>query len=559
MALGTILITAVPTPAGNVSSKYRDGDDSAASPPTDPQIGQPNVLSSTAVDIPLLTASTGGTAPLAYELSLSTTSGIAGFSVTDANADFSGDGVYSATGLTGETQYWVRLACVDTDGRRSGYSGTVAFTTLAAGGGDVTAPTAPSNLAASSTTAGRASLTWTNGTDAVGIAYTDVIRGNSVGGAPTNSGTVIDTVVGTGSAYTDVSAPSGSEVFYRVQHRDAAGNVSTQSDRVFITIASASSDLIRFAPGHYFRPGLNDEISATVTKINSYGSHIKGVLLLRKWKLIETSKGVYSWSDLDAVVNACVAKSKKLLIRVQDRAFGTSDPLSGCPTYLQTEGLTYANTTKLVAGAALWRSGAMDYNIGVYRKIVDRYGDDTILVGLVGEESTFGPTTGIPADYSASAVITQEIRRLQALRAYAPQLPYYLMANYLPGDTSNYTNLQRYFAAARADFGVYMCGGPDLLLNDPPPSPGQDIILGTNGGINHIGPYLSATSTESKDFTDGGTVATLYSYAYNTFRANIMSWSTVNPSWASTVEPYLATHPVRTTVPTNLVGLVTQL
>jgi hypothetical protein len=246
MALGYILLTCVPTPSGIVSSKYRDGDDSEVAPPSDPEIGQPNVLNDGAVDIPLVTASTGGTAPLVYELERSTTSALAGFAVVDANADFSGDGVYSQTGLTALTQYWWRLACVDADLRRSGYSAVFTATTAAAGGGDVTAPTAPTNLAATSTVAGQASLTWTNGTDAVGIAFTDVIRGNSVAGTPTNDGGVIYSVVGTGASYTDQTAPSGSEVFYRVQHRDAAGNVSAQTARCFVTITAASSDALPF-------------------------------------------------------------------------------------------------------------------------------------------------------------------------------------------------------------------------------------------------------------------------------------------------------------------------
>ena len=246
MSLGYILLTCVPTPSGVVSSKYRDGDDSQESPPTTPEIGQPSVASSTTVNIPLATASTGGTAPTVYELERSATSSLSGFAVVDANADFSGDGVYTDTGLTASTQYWWRLACVDSISRRSGYSSTFTATTQAIGGGDVTSPTPPTNLVAISTTTGTANLTWTNGTDAVGIAYSDVIRGNSVGGVPTNDGTIVATITGTASSYTDQTAPAGSEVFYRVQHRDAAGNVSTQTSRYFLTIAAADPDAVPF-------------------------------------------------------------------------------------------------------------------------------------------------------------------------------------------------------------------------------------------------------------------------------------------------------------------------
>lgn len=567
MALGNILITCVPTPSGTVTTKYRDGDDSAANPPSTPVIGQPNVINSTTADIPLVTASTGGTAPRAYELSLSTTSAIAGFSVADANADFSGDGVCTVTGLAASTQYWARLATVDADGRRSGYSGTFTFTTAAAGGGDVTAPTAPSSLAATSTVAGRASLTWVNGTDAVGIAYTDVLRGNSVAGVPSNSGTVIDTVVGTGSSYTDVSAPAGSEVFYRVQHRDAAGNVSAQSARVFVTIASAGTDLIRFAPGHYFRPGYTETsttISSIVTKLlTTYDSRIKGIALARYWKLIEPTKGSMYWNDLDAVFNACVTSGKKFMFRLQTRRFNSTNTASVCPQYLIDENLTY---TAKSTGTASWRQAAMDYQIEVTKRVIDRYGDSSTFVGIFGEETAYGPTSTLPSDYSAQSLINQEIRYMQALRAYAPQLPYYALPNYLSGEGVTSAAMASYFAAVRSMIGVYVSGGPDLLLYDPPMCSAQQYITGAVGGVNHIGAYGSVTSVEFKDFNDaaaaGVTSATaaaaLYNYGQNTFQANIMTWVDSAPGFAD-VYSYINGRPTRQTVPSTLVGLVTQL
>ena len=240
MALGNILITAVPTPGGIVSSKYRDGDDSLATPPSTPEISQPVAVSDTEFDVPLLTASTGGTAPLAYELSLSSTDAVSGFSVHDAAADFAGDGVYNGTGLTAETQYWARLACVDDDGRRSGYSTVYSFTTQAAGGGDATAPTTPTSLLATSTVTGVAEVSWVNGTDAVGVVYTDILRGDGDGaGNPVVSGSVIQTLTGSPPAqtYHDAAAPAGDEVYYRIRHRDAAGNIGDYTNRYFVTVA----------------------------------------------------------------------------------------------------------------------------------------------------------------------------------------------------------------------------------------------------------------------------------------------------------------------------------
>ena len=426
MALGTILITAIPTPSGIVSSKYRDGDDSEASPPTDPQIGQPLVGSSTTADIPLVTASTGGSAPLAYELSLSTTSSQAGFSVADANADFTGDGVYNATGLTAATQYWVRLACVDADSRRSGYSGTFTFTTASASGGDVTAPTAPTNLSATSSTAGRASLTWTNGTDAVGIAYTDVLRGNSEAGVPTNSGTVIDTVAGTVSSYTDTSAPAGNEVFYRVQHRDAAGNVSSQSARVFVTIVSEPSGTKRWTPGHYIKTQGTDsrtdqsvywtQVFNELDKAATY-SPMKGAFVNLAWGSFNTTGSTFSWTEVDALFTKADSLGLKLIIAITYKNFATAVGLI-CPTDLKSAH-TYATSSGWIS--AIWRTSVMNRYIAAYQAFATRYKDRSALESVSWSESapSWASVTP-PSDYSNSALSTQ----LQVLATSAvPMFP----------------------------------------------------------------------------------------------------------------------------------------
>ena len=422
MALGYILISAVPTPGGIVSSKYRDGDDSAAQPPTTPEMGQPNVLNDDAVDIPLVTASTGGTAPLVYELERSSTSGIAGFAVVDANADFSDDGVYSQTGLTAETQYWWRLACVDADLRRSGYSGVLTATTEAAGGGDVTAPTAPSNLVATSTTAGQASLTWVNGTDAVGIAFTDVLRGTSTGGTPNGDAVVIYTVVGSGTSYDDITAPAGAEVFYRVSHRDAAGNVSLRSSPYTVTIASASSESKRWNPGHYIKTegsynstnqsGYWTTVFANLDKAKLFAP-MKGGYVNVAWGAWNTTGSTYDWTALDALFAKADSLGFKLIVSLCYKSFG-----GGAMAYVAPVDLQAANVYQTTTGwiTAVWRASVMNRFIAAVQAFADRYKNRSTLESITWSEST--PSTfaaGFPSDYSRPALSAQ----LQSLTASA--------------------------------------------------------------------------------------------------------------------------------------------
>lgn len=423
MALGNILITAVPTPSGIVSSKFRDGDDSGASPPTDPQIGQPSVLNDDAVDIPLVTASTGGTAPLAYELSLSTTSGIAGFAVVDASADFSGDGVYSLTGLAASTQYWVRLATVDSavPPRRSGLSGTFTFTTEAAVGGDVTAPTAPTNLQATSTVAGQASLTWTNGTDAVGIARTFILRGNSSGGVPTNAATVIDEVVGTGSSYTDVSAPAGQEVFYRVYHGDDAGNTSAWTDRFFVTIASASASSKKWYPGHGIK--VKDDVgnSTAQTLSDQQGKFSKMSELPQfkyaecrvRWGRVNTVGSTYDWLPIDSNLAAASALGKKVAVLVEYKAFQNGTAFL-CPSDL-TATAVVTNSGYMMP---MWLASTMDRYIAFWQAFAARYNGDSRIAFVSWSESAPSLASPFPAGYSRAAYAVQ-LKRLYAATSVA--------------------------------------------------------------------------------------------------------------------------------------------
>ncbi|GEK23041.1 hypothetical protein CXY01_35610 [Cellulomonas xylanilytica] len=102
--------------------------------------------------------------------------------------------------------------------------------TWSTGGGDVTAPSAPTGLTVSGTTTTTASLAWTASTDAVGVTGYDVLRG----------GTLVGTTAGT--TFTDTGLAPGTAYSYAVRARDAAGNVSSTSATATATTASAPVD-----------------------------------------------------------------------------------------------------------------------------------------------------------------------------------------------------------------------------------------------------------------------------------------------------------------------------
>jgi chitodextrinase len=99
--------------------------------------------------------------------------------------------------------------------------------TLTAAVADTTAPTAPTNLTASGTTQTATNLSWTASTDNVGVTGYDVYR----------DGSLIASV--TGTTYTATGLTASTTYSFFVRAKDAAGNISGNSNTVSVTTSDA--------------------------------------------------------------------------------------------------------------------------------------------------------------------------------------------------------------------------------------------------------------------------------------------------------------------------------
>ena len=97
-------------------------------------------------------------------------------------------------------------------------------------GGDSQPPTAPTNLAATVTTATSVSLSWTASTDDVGVAGYDVYRGSTLAGTTA------------GTTFTDSGLSPATAYTYTVKAYDAAGNLSPASSAATATTQSAGTN-----------------------------------------------------------------------------------------------------------------------------------------------------------------------------------------------------------------------------------------------------------------------------------------------------------------------------
>jgi bacillolysin len=134
------------------------------------------------------------------------------------------------TAITGATRMRVSMKYngVPTSCEAISYGEVEDYTVnLVAGSADTTAPTAPTSLTASGTTATSTNLSWTASTDNIGVTGYDVFRGTTLIGSTTTATTFAATGLTASTAYT-----------FSVKAKDAAGNISASSNVVNVTTSA---------------------------------------------------------------------------------------------------------------------------------------------------------------------------------------------------------------------------------------------------------------------------------------------------------------------------------
>ena len=132
---------------------------------------------------------------------------------------------YTAASLSASTTYIFYVQAKDAAGNISLASNSVSVTTLTP---DTTAPSAPT-LSASGTTTTTTNLSWTGATDNVAVSGYDVYRNSILIGSTTTATTFAVTGLTASTSYT-----------FTVRAKDAAGNISVDSNIVSITTLTST-------------------------------------------------------------------------------------------------------------------------------------------------------------------------------------------------------------------------------------------------------------------------------------------------------------------------------
>ena len=149
---------------------------------------------------------------------------------TTANTSF------NDTGLTQNTSYVYTVAARDAAGNVSAESSAASVTTLASS--DTEAPTIPGNLQGSAASPTQVNLSWNASSDNVGVTGYDVRR----------DGVIVMTTANT--SFNDTGLTQNTSYVYTVAARDAAGNVSAESNAASVTTLASSDTEAPTIPGN---------------------------------------------------------------------------------------------------------------------------------------------------------------------------------------------------------------------------------------------------------------------------------------------------------------------
>ena len=213
--------------AGNISAASNEASAAVTgdvTPPTAPtNLTATGSLSSVGLS---WTGSTDNVGVTRYNVHRGT---VAGFTPTTANRIAQPTGTtFNNTGLAAGT-YFYKVVAEDAAANLSSPSNEASATVT----GDVTPPTAPTNLTATAG-AGQASLSWTASTDNVAVSRYNVHRSTTSGFTPSAANRIAQP---TGTTYNDTGLAAGT-YYYKVTAEDAAGNISTPSNQASATISS---------------------------------------------------------------------------------------------------------------------------------------------------------------------------------------------------------------------------------------------------------------------------------------------------------------------------------
>jgi chitodextrinase len=361
-----------------------------------------------------------GTPPTAPVLTLSSstpTSAVLSWTASTDNAAVLGyaiwkDGIYVAqtAGLTWadasrlpSSSAVYAVHAYDAAGNRSALSSALTVVTP----GDSTAPTAPTALSSPTKTDRTVGLAWTVGSDAIGLAGTEILRNGVVIGLSKNA------------AFMDTGLIPSTAYSYAVRMKDLAGNVSASTAPLVVTTSAdtvipTAPPAVRRVSASWSAVALDWLAGADDLAVVAYNVYRNGALIGSSSTLAFTdatplagASVTYTVKSVDAAGNLSAASVGVVVATAAD----TAPPTAPTNVLIQTR----AGTVVTIAWTAAidGESGVLDYQV---------FKDATVVGTVTGTSFTYPAlTVGVQASLTVKA-------RDRALNASAASVPMVIKA-----------------------------------------------------------------------------------------------------------------------------------
>ena len=310
----------------------------------------------------------------------------------------------------------------------------------------------------------------------------------------------------------------------------------------WMAVGTANAQGMKWHPGHYVMFAMGDSQAQHLANMNEIANDtvIQGVQIRILWSTLEKSKGVYDFSSIDAYLKKLksLPVPKRLVVRIQDRKFGTTSTSGIVPSYLLTESIYNGGLTRTKTGyaARLWEQPVMDRLIALYKAIGARYDSDPYFEGIASSETTLSLIDNQwPAGYTHQALMTQFKRLVSSVRPAMPQSNLFLYTNWMGNDNLMAELIQSLIEPRAA------AGGANVTPNKP--TQGQRVWTGQLGA-DYRGILALSSSVEQVELGNF-TPKQINDYAYNTLRLNHLFWvrntwsGSADRRWSTGILPFL--------------------
>lgn len=310
---------------------------------------------------------------------------------------------------------------------------------------------------------------------------------------------------------------------------------------------------IKWHPGHYMSMRGHRAPDAEMGYINAISNEtsLAGILVEFRWESLEPTKGVYDFSLIDRYIAQLktLKTPKKLVIRLEERAFGTIHPGAHAPVppYLYTDPTYMGGDTPMGYGlvAKIWDAPVMDRLIALYQALGAKYDSEPYVEGISGSETavSFNSAHPAPGDFSNDKLLAQWQRLAIAARAAWPHSMVNVETNFLGSDDqmeSLIKTLVQYQGTA---------GGPDLGIDGHGASQAEHVLNGTRGSSTDYRLSLpikgECQATDFKTGVPDSTPQAIFATAYNTNHASYMWWDRTSgrqdrrQNWSTGILPFI--------------------